>query len=120
MCKIPTQGRPGQRSDHRLQVVPHGKLHLAGVGEVAGGGEERLTLLPSQYGVQLYDWDGANMVFEYDFQEQGVALDERQVGGCQDRLCSSFLSAGDWSTGERYRRSRQLLHHCGPPHRRGL
>ena len=38
-----------------------------------------LLVLGSQYGLQIYDWDGSNMVYEFDFLEHGVMGDEKQV-----------------------------------------
>ena len=38
-----------------------------------------LLVLGSQYGIQIYDWDGSNMVYEFDFLEHGVMGDEKQV-----------------------------------------
>ena len=38
-----------------------------------------LLVLGSQYGVQIFDWDGANLVYEFDFLENGITGDEKQV-----------------------------------------
>ena len=42
---------------------------------------ERCTLLVlgSQYGVQIYDWNGAVLIYDYDFVSEGVGPDEKQV-----------------------------------------
>ena len=39
-----------------------------------------LLVLGSQHGVQIWDWDGSNMVMEYDFKENNIPGDEAQVG----------------------------------------
>ena len=38
-----------------------------------------LLVLGSQYGVQILDWNGENLVFDYDFQAEGIAGEEREV-----------------------------------------
>ena len=38
-----------------------------------------LLVLGSQYGLQIFDWDGSNMVYEFDFIEAGILGDEKQV-----------------------------------------
>ena len=38
-----------------------------------------LLVLGSQYGLQIYDWDGSNLVYEFDFLEAGIVGDEKQV-----------------------------------------
>ena len=40
-----------------------------------------LLVLGSQYGIQIYDWDGSNLVYEFDFAEAGIVGEEKQVGG---------------------------------------
>ena len=34
-----------------------------------------------QFGIQLYDWDGSTLIFNYNFVENGIGIDERQVTG---------------------------------------
>lgn len=57
-----------------------------------------LLVLGSQYGVQLHDWDGTHLVYEYCFLENEVAGDERQVTGPLARgiaaLGSSYIAVG--------------------------
>jgi len=57
-----------------------------------------LLVLGSQYGIQLHDWDGGRLVFQYDFVEQGVAGDERQVSGPMAKgvaaIGSSYIAVG--------------------------
>ena len=31
--------------------------------------------------LQIHDWDGSNLIFDFDFQEKDVAADERQIIG---------------------------------------
>lgn len=38
-------------------------------------------LIGSQFGIQLYDWDGSTLIFNYNFIENGIGIDERQVTG---------------------------------------
>ena len=45
-----------------------------------------LLVLGSQYGVQIYDWNGAILIHDYDFIQQGVAKDEKQVNSIQSIL----------------------------------
>jgi hypothetical protein len=34
-----------------------------------------------QFGIQLYDWDGSTLIFNYNFIENGIGIDDRQVTG---------------------------------------
>ena len=38
-----------------------------------------LLVLGSQYGLQIYDWNGAVLVHEMDFEQSGVGAEDRQV-----------------------------------------
>ena len=38
-----------------------------------------LLVLGSQYGVQIYDWDGRNIIYDLDFALNGIAEDDKQV-----------------------------------------
>ncbi len=35
----------------------------------------------SQAGIKLFDWDGSTQIYEYDFNENGIGVDERLVAG---------------------------------------
>jgi len=57
-----------------------------------------LLVLGSQYGIQFHDWDGGNLIYEYDFKEHGIRGDEREVIGQMARgiaaLGSSYIAVG--------------------------
>jgi len=57
-----------------------------------------LLVLGSQYGVQIFDWDGANLVYEFDFLENGITGDEKQIVGTMARgiaaLGNSYIAIG--------------------------
>ena len=38
-----------------------------------------LLVLGSQYGLQIYDWNGAVLIHEMDFEQSGVGAEDRQV-----------------------------------------
>ena len=38
-----------------------------------------LLVLGSQYGIQIYDWNGAVLIHEFDFAHHGIGADEKQV-----------------------------------------
>ena len=40
-----------------------------------------VLVLGSQYGIRLYDWDGSALFYKFDFVENGIGVDERQVTG---------------------------------------
>ena len=40
-----------------------------------------VLVLGSQYGIRLYDWDGSALFYKFDFAENGIGVDERQVTG---------------------------------------
>ena len=40
-----------------------------------------VLVLGSQYGIRLYDWDGSALFYKFDFIENGIGVDERQVTG---------------------------------------
>ena len=42
-----------------------------------------LLVLGSQYGLQIYDWNGAVLVHEMDFEQSGVGAEDRQVPHCR-------------------------------------
>ena len=44
-----------------------------------------LLVLGSQYGLQIYDWNGSVLIYDYDFASEGVGPDEKQVG-CNIKL----------------------------------
>ena len=40
-----------------------------------------VLVLGSQYGIRLYDWDGSALFYKFDFVENGIGVDEKQVTG---------------------------------------
>merc|ERR1719150_1619783 len=57
-----------------------------------------LLVLGSQYGLQIYDWNGAVLVHEMDFEQSGVGAEDRQITGPMVKgiaaLGSSFIAVG--------------------------
>ncbi|XP_023335080.1 WD repeat-containing protein 54 [Eurytemora carolleeae] len=57
-----------------------------------------ILVLGSQFGIQILDWDGGNLVYEYDFEEQGLPPDELQILGVHARgvaaVGTSLLAVG--------------------------
>ena len=39
------------------------------------------TLSGSQYGIKLFDWDGSAQIYDYDFNDNGIGVDDRLVAG---------------------------------------
>ena len=55
-----------------------------------------LLVLGSQYGLQIYDWNGAVLVHEMDFEQSGVGAEDRQVqhtGHTRGILCGEIKKA---------------------------
>ena len=54
--------------------------------------------LGSQFGIKLFDWDGSTLIYYYDFIENGIGIDEREVTGGQARgisaLGSNYIAVG--------------------------
>ena len=53
-----------------------------------------LLVLGSQYGLQIYDWNGAVLIHEMDFEQSGVGAEDRQVphtGHTRGILCGIYL-----------------------------
>lgn len=44
-----------------------------------------VLVLGSQFGLRMYEWDGSTMIYEYDFSDNGIGVDERLVGGAAAR-----------------------------------
>ena len=38
-----------------------------------------LLVLGSQYGIQIYDWEGRNIIYDFDFLKHGLGTDDKQV-----------------------------------------
>ena len=38
-----------------------------------------LLVLGCQYGIQIYDWDGRNIIYDFDFVKHGIGSDDKQV-----------------------------------------
>ena len=38
-----------------------------------------LVVLGSQYGIQIYDWNGSVLIYDYDFLKNDIQVDEKQV-----------------------------------------
>ena len=38
-----------------------------------------LLVLGCQYGIQIYDWDGRNVIYDFDFAKHGIGSDDKQV-----------------------------------------
>ena len=38
-----------------------------------------ILVLGSQYGIQIYDWDGRNLIQDFDFALNGIVGDDKQV-----------------------------------------
>ena len=38
-----------------------------------------LLVLGCQYGIQIYDWDGRNVIYDFDFVKHGIGSDDKQV-----------------------------------------
>ena len=38
-----------------------------------------VLVLGSQYGIKLYDWDGSTLIYYFDFVENGIGVDDRQI-----------------------------------------
>ena len=50
-----------------------------------------VLVLGSQFGMKLFDWDGSTQIFEYDFHEHGIGVDDRLVAGGMARGKYAFL-----------------------------
>ncbi len=57
-----------------------------------------LKLLGSQAGIKLFDWDGSTQIYEYDFTENGIGVDDRLVAGGMARgiaaIGPNFIAVG--------------------------
>ena len=40
-----------------------------------------VLVLGCQFGMKLFDWDGSTQIFEYDFHDHGIGVDDRLVAG---------------------------------------
>ena len=69
-----------------------------------------LLVLASQYGVQIFDWDGSNLVYDFDFEEKGIQGDERQVNSENDFAWFFFLYLDNWSNGSGYCSFRKFIY----------
>ena len=38
-----------------------------------------LVVLGSQYGIQIYDWNGSVLIYDYDFLKNDIQVDDKQV-----------------------------------------
>lgn len=38
-----------------------------------------VLVLGCQYGIRLYDWDGSQLFYKFDFEENGIGVDDKQV-----------------------------------------
>ncbi len=52
---------------------------------------QKLLLSGCQFGIQLYDWDGSTLIFNYNFVENGIGIDERQVTGAMAKGKKSLI-----------------------------
>ena len=57
-----------------------------------------VLVLGSQFGIKLFDWDGSTLIYYYDFIENGIGVDDREVTGGQGRgisaLGSNYIAVG--------------------------
>ena len=57
-----------------------------------------ILVLGSQFGIKLFDWDGSTLIYYYDFIENGIGIDEREVTGGQARgisaLGANYIAVG--------------------------
>ena len=57
-----------------------------------------VLVLGSQFGIKLFDWDGSTLIYYYDFVENGIGVDDREVTGGQARgisaLGSNYIAVG--------------------------
>lgn len=57
-----------------------------------------VLVLGSQYGIRLYDWDGSTLIYNYDFNENGIGVDDKQVTGGMAKgiaaLGPNYISVG--------------------------
>ena len=38
-----------------------------------------LVVLGSQYGIQIYDWNGSVLIYDFDFLKNDIQVDDKQV-----------------------------------------
>ena len=57
-----------------------------------------VLVLGCQSGVKLFDWDGSTQIFEYDFHENGIGVDDRYVAGGMARgiaaIGANYIAVG--------------------------
>ena len=55
-----------------------------------------VLVLGSQYGIRLYDWDGSALFYKFDFVENGIGVDERQVTGKSQEFLNISIKETRW------------------------
>ena len=62
-----------------------------------------VLVLGCQSGVKLFDWDGSTQIFEYDFHENGIGVDDRYVAGGMARgiaaIGANYIAVGIHTVG---------------------
>ena len=57
-----------------------------------------VLVLGCQSGLKLFDWDGSTQIFEYDFHENGIGVDDRYVAGGMARgiaaIGANYIAVG--------------------------
>ena len=51
-----------------------------------------LLVLGCQYGIQIYDWDGRNIIYDFDFMKHGIGSDDKEV-----KQISKLVSGSDFT-----------------------
>ena len=45
-----------------------------------------------QYGIKLYDWDGSLLIYDYNFHDNGIGVDDQLVTGAQAKGVAALSS----------------------------
>ena len=52
--------------------------------------QNEIISLGCQYGIKLYDWDGSVLIYDYNFHDNGIGVDDQLVTGAQAKGSAIF------------------------------